>query len=96
MDLDDKEFNGSEYAPFIISDEYDGKPKKLFLTYCQLSCCLKGFYVPKNRLDKAKYCSVECSTENQKRVRNAKKADLPPIPKKEPKYRVGPRLPGSR
>jgi hypothetical protein len=82
--------------PFIISDHYDGKPKKLYQTFCQLATCLEPFYVPKNRLDKAKYCSVACSTENQKRIRIAKKAELPPVIKKEPKYRVGPRLPGSK
>lgn len=83
----------TDSIPYIISDQYDGRLKKLYQTHCEL--CDKEFFVPKGRLEKARFCSIACSTENQKRIRNEKK-QANPIVKKEPKYRVGPRLPGNR
>lgn len=82
-----------EIEEYIVSDKYDGRMKKLYPTPCQL--CDKPFYVPKSRIGKAKFCSITCSTEHQKRVRLANRP-VSLMPKREPKYRVGPRLPGSR
>jgi hypothetical protein len=51
---------------FIISDKYDGKPRKLYKKKCLE--CGDSFYIPKHK--PAKYCSIKCSAKRRQTVFN--------------------------
>ena len=42
------------------SDEYDGRARNVFPTKCRQ--CGEEFFVPKHRLEKARFCSKKCSS----------------------------------
>lgn len=53
-----------ENAKYIVSTEYDGKPRRLYEKTCVV--CSTLFYTPKHRLHKQTTCSVKCSIETRK------------------------------
>ncbi len=57
---------------YKISDEYDGKTRKLFKAECQF--CSKEYWVPGHILKKSKCCSKECYLSLRQKI--GKKIDI--------------------
>lgn len=53
-----------EEIEYIISDQYDGKRRKLYKFLCIV--CNKEKYAPKHVLYNKKYCSQKCMAEANK------------------------------
>src|SRR5437773_2333371 len=49
----------------IVSDRYDGKPRRLFPLTCE--CCGETFFVPAHVRSKRRFCSKACSSKNRRR-----------------------------
>jgi len=56
--MSDEKFGTDEYGAWIISDKYDGKPRKLYRKPCERPMCGRWFLKPKHT--DQKYCSTEC------------------------------------
>lgn len=52
-------------VPSIVSDQWDGRVRKLFEKTCSL--CPKTYYVPEHVFHRSKFCSLECTFESRRK-----------------------------
>lgn len=61
-----------DHGAWVISSNYDNRPRKLYRYRCECAGCNKWFLAPKHA--EAKYCSKDCSYKD-KSMKNSFKVD---------------------